>query len=232
MDKALEENNQVQSCKNCEHEFSGNFCPNCGQSSIDFDRPFGFVFYDFLGNFLSFDARFFKTFKHLLFFPGRLTNDFFAGKRISFTPPFRLFIFASFVLFLLLQFLTGKTLDYSIDNSVFNDSTVTTETSVYAVDSTSQADTLEHREIITGIPGLPDLVVTGDSLDITGALKSASSIRELLVNLAGKLEANEIEDVDYADKEGLKKLIKLLRSPEHFTSKLLQYTSYAFFFYQ
>jgi hypothetical protein len=109
-------------CLNCGYEFRGHFCPDCGQEVAEFNRPFGFVIYDFMGNFFAFDTRFFNTFKYLLFYPGFLTKEFFKGKRTSYSPPFRIFVFLSFVLFVLLSFLTNKGLekDLEINETVYS----------------------------------------------------------------------------------------------------------------
>ena len=53
--------NETQVCKNCETQFKGNYCPNCGQSVKEVDKPFSIIFYDFLGNIFAFDTRFYKS---------------------------------------------------------------------------------------------------------------------------------------------------------------------------
>jgi len=115
--KPIEELEHVQ-CKNCDCEFQGYYCPNCGQEITEFNRPISFVFYDFMGNFFAFDTRFFKTFWNLLVRPGFLTIEFFKGRRVRYSPPFRVFIFLSFVLFLLLQLVSYKGLDSILDSSL------------------------------------------------------------------------------------------------------------------
>lgn len=93
-----------ETCKNCGTTFRGNYCPECGQSLRDFQKPFGMVAVDFLGNVAAFDTRLWHTIKPLLFHPGELTKEFLAGRRVKFVPPFRLLFFFSFVFFLLLSF--------------------------------------------------------------------------------------------------------------------------------
>lgn len=90
-------------CKNCESLFEGHFCPNCGQSVKDFDRPFSVLFFDILANMWAFDTRVFKTLKSLLFKPGEMALDYVNGRRARYMPPFRLYIFISFIFFLLLN---------------------------------------------------------------------------------------------------------------------------------
>ena len=54
---------------------------------------------DFMGTFVSFDTRLVKTLVAILFKPGKLTQDFLDGKRARYMPPFRFYVFASFVMF-------------------------------------------------------------------------------------------------------------------------------------
>ncbi len=103
-------------CKNCGKEFKGNFCPECGQSVKELERPFQFLIIDFMGNMFAFDTRFFKTFVAILFKPGRLTHDYIKGHRVKYMPPFRFYIFISFVFFLLLNFYTSKISKKDNDN--------------------------------------------------------------------------------------------------------------------
>ena len=224
----FEFDSQLQTCANCEHVFSGNFCPNCGQAIKEFDRPFGFVLYDFLGNFLSFDSRLFITIKYLLFFPGKLSTEFFKGKRISYTPPFRLFIFSSFLLFLLLNQLSNKTLDTAINGFDTNNS------DTLAADTTQQQpinepDSVGPQVITAQIAGLPEFVITTDSTDNILISESSGTIREILAKLAIKLEERNDTTSAGEEKEGLKEILNILRNPDLFASKLLQYTSWAFF---
>ncbi len=232
MDKVPEENIQNRTCKNCEHEFAGNFCSNCGQPAKDFDKPFGFVFYDFLGNFFSFDSRFLKSFKLLVFYPGRLTIEFFKGKRASYTPPFRLFIFVSFILFLLLQFLTNKTLDRSIDAALTSDTSQILKIS--QVDSISKHipinDSSTTNVIRAEIESMPNIVLSGDSGIITASLNTSGNLREFLNNLASNIESQKIEPETNEELRQRNEIVRLLQSPEIFTSKVLQYISWASFF--
>ena len=90
-------------CKNCETEFIGHYCPNCAQSVRDLDRPFIVMVFDIMANMWAFDTRVFKTFKSLLFKPGEMEEDYAEGKRARYMPPFRLYIFTSIIFFLLLN---------------------------------------------------------------------------------------------------------------------------------
>ena len=103
-------------CKNCEHTFEGKFCPNCGQSVFEYQRPFRFLLVDFTGNLFAFDTRFWKSLKALTIKPGRLTKDFIQGKRARYMPPFRFYIFVSFLFFFIFSGFLGNEVSVSDKN--------------------------------------------------------------------------------------------------------------------
>ncbi len=95
-------------CKNCETSFKGNFCSNCGQSVKDLDIPFKVLIFDMMANMWAFDTRVIKTLKSVLFKPGEMALDYTAGRRARYMPPFRFYIFISFIFFLLLNISTTR----------------------------------------------------------------------------------------------------------------------------
>jgi hypothetical protein len=95
-------------CKNCSTTFHGNYCPQCGQSVKEFERPFQFLIIDFMGNMFAFDTRFWKTFVAILFKPGTLALDYVKGHRVKYMPPFRFYVFISFIFFLLLNVYSSR----------------------------------------------------------------------------------------------------------------------------
>ena len=56
---------------------------------------------DFFDNIFSLDSRLFQTLKFLIIRPGFLTNEYWSGKRITYLPPFRLYLLASILFFLI-----------------------------------------------------------------------------------------------------------------------------------
>ncbi len=105
-----EESEKMNVCKNCDTEFIGHYCPQCGQSVSDLDRPFRVLLFDIMANMWAFDTRVFKTIKSLLFKPGEMAADYAEGKRARYMPPFRLYIFVSIIFFLLLNITTTRQL--------------------------------------------------------------------------------------------------------------------------
>jgi hypothetical protein len=109
------------SCKNCQTEFQGNYCPQCGQSIKDYDRPFGLIIYDLMGNIFAFDTRLWRTFIAVLFQPGKMAKEFIMGHRVKYMPPFRFYIFVSFIFFLILNYLTLSNIGGHQEGIVFNE---------------------------------------------------------------------------------------------------------------
>ncbi|KAA9331409.1 DUF3667 domain-containing protein [Hymenobacter busanensis] len=98
-------------CPNCGFDFAASsgpdaFCPQCGQPNHPLDISFGHVVEETLEGIFHFDGKFFSTVR-ALFMPGRLTRHFNEGRRMPFVPPIRLYVFISFVFFLLLALVSG-----------------------------------------------------------------------------------------------------------------------------
>jgi len=96
-------------CENCDAALSGPFCARCGQPAIDYHRSFGSLLADAADAFFNIDARFFQSFGLLLFKPWRLTNEFIAGKRARHVHPLRVYLIASVIFFLVINFLSKGT---------------------------------------------------------------------------------------------------------------------------
>lgn len=95
---------QLHSCLNCGAQVRGNFCPICGQRNDDFKRPITSLAKDLAEDAFSLDSRFYRTLATLLMTPGRLTRDFADGKRARYTPPIRLYLLSTILLFVMLSF--------------------------------------------------------------------------------------------------------------------------------
>ncbi|NNC83645.1 MAG: DUF3667 domain-containing protein [Flavobacteriales bacterium] len=93
---------KLQQCLNCSTPLQGeSFCHECGQENSDKNITLGTLVKDFLGDYFSFDSKFFNTFIPLLIHPGKVPAEFMDGKRVSHVPPLRSLIFTSFIFFLI-----------------------------------------------------------------------------------------------------------------------------------
>ena len=91
-------------CKNCNQllEKGDNFCPNCGQKTIN-KLNVKFILGDFFQTVFNIDSKVFRSLRFLLFKPGFLTKEYVEGKRVSYLAPIRLYIALSFIFFFLIS---------------------------------------------------------------------------------------------------------------------------------
>ena len=224
-------------CKNCDTKFNGEFCPNCGQSIRDYDKPFSFIIYNFAGDFFAFDTRFFHTFVALLFKPGFLTKEYFEGRRVKYAPPFRVFIFISFVLFLLLQMYTNKGITTVLDSSWSEENSIGIDSTLKAITDSIfsgihiQVDSLSDPESYHKL-GLVIDSANSDSAEYKfdmDAVRSVSDLRHSLKRYAQVIDEKLKTETDPEEQASLRKVSRLLSSPEQVTAKILKYMSWAFF---
>ncbi|SVD96556.1 uncharacterized protein METZ01_LOCUS449410, partial [marine metagenome] len=91
---------QENICSNCNSELTDIYCSKCGQKNVGL-LTFRVIINDFLDDIFSIDSRLFVTLKCLIFKPGYLTTEYWAGKRKKYLPPFRLYLVLSVIYFLL-----------------------------------------------------------------------------------------------------------------------------------
>ncbi|MCF8277630.1 MAG: DUF3667 domain-containing protein [Flavobacteriales bacterium] len=97
-------NNKV--CSNCHAPIKAahKFCATCGQEQRNLHIGFWELIKEYVSDNFNFDTRLMITLKYLLFKPGLLTQEFSAGRRASYVPPIRLYLFISFIGFLVMGF--------------------------------------------------------------------------------------------------------------------------------
>lgn len=88
-------------CLNCRSPLLGDFCYECGQPRKGWIRHIHGIVGDFLDSVLNFDSRTLRTLGPLLLRPGYLSLEYFAGRRVRYVTPLRLYVFLSVVAFLL-----------------------------------------------------------------------------------------------------------------------------------
>jgi hypothetical protein len=125
-------------CQNCGYTVDRNFCSECGQKNIETRQSFGHLFAHFIEDLTHYDTAFWKTIKYLIFRPARLTKEYLAGHRMKYVPPVKLYIFISFVAFLLMNLMPGT--------SILQEKKET-ETYFVANDDEIQGDTLKIMKV-------------------------------------------------------------------------------------
>ncbi|HDZ07032.1 hypothetical protein LCGC14_0286260 [marine sediment metagenome] len=93
-------------CLNCGHplELSDKYCPNCSQANSTKKLTLVDFFEEFLANYLSYDSKLWRTLAALLLRPGKITNEYISGKRLSYTNPFRFLLSLAIIYFLIISF--------------------------------------------------------------------------------------------------------------------------------
>jgi hypothetical protein len=86
-------------CANCGKPLLGDYCYACGQPVKGLVRHFSSIVGDVLDSVFEWDARTPRTLWPLLARPGYLSQEYFAGRRIRYVSPFRLFFFLAVVAF-------------------------------------------------------------------------------------------------------------------------------------
>jgi len=88
-------------CKNCGAALLGRFCIDCGQAAEVHVPTTGELIHEAIEGLAHADSRLWRTLITLWFKPGKLTNEFIAGRRAAYVPPFRLYLVLSVIFFLL-----------------------------------------------------------------------------------------------------------------------------------
>jgi hypothetical protein len=96
-----------KTCANCGDDLHGRYCSSCGQLADLFHRPIWSLIADGLEGLFSLEGRFFRTVSVLMIWPGRVTHNYLSGVRARYMAPFRLFLFASIILFVAVFAATG-----------------------------------------------------------------------------------------------------------------------------
>jgi len=89
-------------CLNCGTELEGKFCHHCGQENLQIKENFGHLMNHAISDYFHFDHQFFHTLKPLLLQPGKLTNEYMAGRRVQYLHPIKMYIFISLIFFILI----------------------------------------------------------------------------------------------------------------------------------
>ncbi len=79
----------MSTCKNCQHEFDGNFCSQCGQKVITRRLTISMALSNFFSTFFNLERGFIYTIKMMFVNPGKVVREYISGNTIKYTNPFR-----------------------------------------------------------------------------------------------------------------------------------------------
>ena len=142
-------------CENCGQLLLGPFCSQCGQSVKGLVRHFSSIMGDFADTVLNWDTRLPRTLWPLFGKPGYLTLEYFAGRRVRYVSPVRLFVTLSIVTFFIAQLILSfgdENLSFGNDGGKFADA-ATVEEVIARRDEALQELTKAREEINASVPG-------------------------------------------------------------------------------
>ena len=96
-------------CLNCDQplDLSDRYCPYCGQLNTTKKLSFKDFINEFFGSIFSYDSKFRLTLGALILHPGKITQDYIAGKRTQYSNPFRFYFTVSIIFFIIWGFTSG-----------------------------------------------------------------------------------------------------------------------------
>ncbi len=119
-DRRSEKNPQNTECQNCSATLKGDYCHQCGQAAKEPRRLVIGLVQDVVVETLAIDGKLARTLALLISRPGRLARRYLDGKRIRYSPPLRLYLFASVFFF----FAAFWMVDFSNDPIVIDEDSI------------------------------------------------------------------------------------------------------------
>lgn len=90
-----------ENCLNCGEVLTGQHCSHCGQRARVRVLSLWAMVKDLVDVVFNWDSRFWRTLFPLAFRPGLLTQEYLRGRRVSYTPPLRMYLLLSVGFFVL-----------------------------------------------------------------------------------------------------------------------------------
>jgi hypothetical protein len=95
-------------CRNCGSALAvqpavPRFCGQCGQETALHPPTLGEFLHEFVGHYVALEGALWRTLGLLITRPGRLTLEYFAGRRRRYVLPLRMYLTASFLFFLVIK---------------------------------------------------------------------------------------------------------------------------------
>jgi len=134
--------NEHHVCSSCKTEFTGNYCPRCGQAAEVGRFSFKKALMLFLDVWAIGNRSMLRSLRDLMLRPGYMIRDYLSGMRSAYFPPFKMF-------FLLAAF--SLIVEYGFDLGPSDDKKTTTEQTT-AVPADSLKESTAQAEQTTAVP--------------------------------------------------------------------------------
>jgi hypothetical protein len=129
-----------RACLNCGTALSESFCSHCGQREQEVKRPLIGLMKELFHAVFELDGRAYRTVFFLFCKPAYLTREYIEGRRMSFTPPLRLFLILSIIFFFMIS---ANSLIQTLDSSLSGETGKNSE--LLAISSPSEEDIDEDQ---------------------------------------------------------------------------------------
>ncbi len=208
---------EEKNCLNCGNTVEERFCPKCGQEN-SINRPsFHYLFSHFAEDFVHYDSGFWKTLKTLLFKPGRIIRDYLDGKRKTYMPPVKLYIFVSFLAFFIpyllpdfggekseepFQTVATQPDDFKgveVKNEVFAKTVTQLDSIQNSLPENQKIPDLEYSIYQRTLEGIAQNSNEGDSVSLT-SVRTGGMFSENGINIGHYKNVRTLEQLDSIDK--------------------------------
>ncbi len=188
-------------CSNCGTPLLGEHCYHCGQPVKGLVRRFSSVLGDIADTLFEIDTRLTRTVAPLLLRPGFLSTEYFAGRRVRYVSPVRLFFFVSVIAFFVAQwtFDASNTQAIQVQNDGINGAT--TAAAVEAERDAALRALQQSRAALKNVPGARDEAAR-DLADEEAAIRKKADRRIAEINAAlakGKPPPEHIDRLTFGD---------------------------------
>jgi hypothetical protein len=202
-------------CLNCglRVESIYNYCPQCGQENTNNKVSVLELLRDIYDDYITFDSRLFRSLKPFFLAPGKLTNTFNEGQRITYVHPVRFYLLISLLYFFVFTHVFDmETLPLDLDKKI---------NQVDSLDKVSNKKSLYYdSSVLKEIKNTNELFVVADAKAkqterVKTLLKINKKIKKLETALAKEKTEEAADTVNHkAYTEKLAYLQKLLASLE------------------
>jgi hypothetical protein len=160
----MSSNKEVVDCPNCGVYFgpTDKFCTNCGQKASLPGLSLISLIKEYIDIVFNFEYRLWISFSHL-FIPGKLSTQFFAGKRQKYLSPLRIFLISGLIHFALFGNWVNKKFDKQLSS----------------FENYIQENAF-REQFISNIDSLPNNIFTTEGLDTTQAIAVKEKIIQKL----------------------------------------------------
>ena len=135
--------NERHVCSSCKTEFTGNYCPRCGQAAEVGRFSFKKALMLFLDVWAIGNRSMLRSLRDLMLRPGYMIRDYLSGMRSAYFPPFKMF-------FLLAAF--SLIVEYGFDLGLSDDKKTTTTEQTAAVPADSLKESTAQAKQTTAVP--------------------------------------------------------------------------------